>query len=113
MGSPLRRGAVVLACAALVPPSALAAGATHSWAQPQIKLVTSAGLFAGTPATFQPTAPLTEGALARVLGKLTGTLARDPSGAAAPVSLEHLDRTLVGALGLRDAAYRFSLAARN
>jgi hypothetical protein len=49
--------------------------------------------------------------LAAAIAKLTDTPAVTPSDAAAPVSMEQLDRSLVDALGLRDSAYRFYRAA--
>ena len=64
MGSPLRRLAAVCLPALLVPAAAFAAGSAHSWAQPQIKLVTRQGIFAATPATFDGSAGLTAGTLA-------------------------------------------------
>jgi cell wall-associated NlpC family hydrolase len=112
MGSPLRRLAAVCLPALLLPAAALAAGSTHSWAQPQIKLVTKQGLFTGSAATFDGSADLTQGALADALGKLTTIPAAAPSDGVAPVSIEELDRSLVDALGLADSAYRFRLAAR-
>jgi cell wall-associated NlpC family hydrolase len=108
----LRRAAAAIAVFFAFPAAASAAGSVHSWAQPQIKLVTGQGIFAGTPATFDASAPLTEGTLARVIAKLTGAPAELPSDAAAPVSMEQLDRALVDAVGLGDAAYRFYLGAR-
>jgi cell wall-associated NlpC family hydrolase len=111
MGSPLRRLVAVFLPALLLPAAALAAGAAHSWAQPQIKLVTRQGIFTATPATFAPSAELTAGTLASALTNLTGTPAPAPSDPAAPVSLEQLDRSLVDTLGLGDSAYRFYRAA--
>ena len=113
MGSPLRRLAAVCLPALLLPAAALAAGSTHSWAQPQIKLVTKQGLFAGSPATFDASADLTQGALAGALGKLTNAPAAAPSDGVATVSIEQLDRSLVDALGLAGSAYRIRLAARD
>src|SRR5438067_6001822 len=111
MGSPLRRLAAACLPALLLPAVALAAGSTHSWAQPQIKLVTKQGLFAASPATFDGSADLTQGALAAALARLTNAPAAAPSDGVAPVSIEELDRSLVDALGLADSAYRFQLAA--
>src|SRR5436309_7378219 len=110
MGS-LRRLAVVCLPVLLLPTAALAAGSTRSWAQPQIKLVTKQGIFAGTPATFGGSGDLTAGALAAALTNLTGTPAPASSDLSAPVPLEQLDRSLVDALGLGDSAYRFYRAA--
>jgi len=110
----MTRLAAACAFAAALPAAALAAGSGSdgAWAQPQIALVTSSGLFAGTPATFQGGDPLTQGALAAALAKLTGAPATAPADGAADVTMEQLDRALVDALGLRDTAYRFWLAAR-
>ena len=112
MGSPFRRLAAVVLPALLLPAAALAAGSVHSWAQPQIKLVTERGIFAGSAATFQGSDPLSQGALTGAIANLTGTPPPTADDANAPVSLENLDRALVDALGLSDSAYRFRLAAR-
>src|SRR5579864_7585537 len=104
MGAFLRHTAAACACLAILAPAAFAAQSTHSWAQPQIKAVTRAHIFVGTPATFRAADALTEGTLARVLAKLTNTPARHPFNGATPVTLEQLDRALVRVLGLRDAA---------
>jgi len=112
MGSMPRRLAACAAFLALLPTAALAASPPRSWAQAQIALVTGQGLFASTPATFDADAPLTQGALDDALGRLTGGGVVPVDGAAS-VSVEQLDRSLVGALDLSDAAYRFHRAARN
>jgi cell wall-associated NlpC family hydrolase len=111
MGSPFRRLAAVVLPALLVPAAALGAGSVHSWAQPQIKLVTTRGIFAGSVDTFQGSDPLSQGALAGAVANLTGTTPVPDGDPNAPVSMEDLDRTLVDALGLADSAYRFRLAA--
>src|SRR5205085_3899253 len=67
--------------------------------------------FAGSPATFDGNAELTQGALADAVDKLTNTAPAAPSDRVATVSIEELDRSLVDALGLADSAYRFRLAA--
>src|SRR5205823_8843017 len=92
MAVPLRRLAAVCLTALILPATALAAGSVHSWAQPQIKLVTRQGIFADTPATFHPDDPLTQGALAAALAKLTAAAPATPTDSEAPVSLEELDR---------------------
>jgi len=112
MAPPLRRLAAVAVAALLLPAAGLAAGSVHSWAQPQIKLVTKRGIFAGSATTFDGTAPLTEGALVGAVATLTGTTPSPASDPSAPASIEELDRSLVDALGLGDSAYRFRLAAR-
>jgi len=113
MGPSLRRLAAAFVPALLLPAAALAAGSVHSWAQPQITLVTKQGIFAGTPATFDADADLTRGALADAVARLTGSTSTSPAAtdATATVSMEQLDRSLVDALGLGDAAYRFYRAA--
>ena len=78
------------------PPSAPPAS---SWADPQIRAVTAAGILGDDPATFRPTDPLTRGELADALvawGKPAATPA-DPSKL---VTMSELDAQLVGALGL-------------
>jgi cell wall-associated NlpC family hydrolase len=112
MARSLRRLAAVVLPALVLPAAALGAGSMQSWAQPQIKLVTEQGIFTGTPATFDGSAPLTEGALASAIARLTGTPAATAPDPSAPVSMEDLDRSLVGALGLADSAYRFRIAVR-
>jgi len=111
MAVPLRRLAAVCLTALILPATAIAAGSVHSWAQPEIKLVTAQGIFGGTPATFRPDDPLTHGALAAALAKLAATPTTTPMDTEAPVSLEQLDRSLVDAVGLRDSAYLFYRAA--
>ena len=50
------------------PAPAPSAPATKSWADPQIRIVTAAGILGDDPATFRPTDPLTRGELADALG---------------------------------------------
>jgi cell wall-associated NlpC family hydrolase len=102
----------VALCCAIFPTSALAAGSSGSWASAQIKLVTAHRIFLGSPATFRPQAALTEGTLARVVGRLTDTPAKKPHAPTTPVSMAGLDAALVSALGLRDAAAEFYRGAR-
>jgi len=102
-----------LLCLALVLP-AVAAGSTRtSWAQPQIKVVTSHGLMGGDAATFNPDSPLTQDALAQLIADLTDQIAALPAVPSAPVTMAGLDSSLVKALGLRDAAAAFALGARS
>jgi cell wall-associated NlpC family hydrolase len=112
MGSMPRRLAACAAFLALLPTAAFAASPPRSWAQSQIALVTGQGLFAGTPATFDADAPLTQGALEDALGRLTGG-GVIPADGTASVSMEELDRSLVDALDLGDSAYRVYSAARS
>ena len=86
--------------------------AAKSWADPQIRIVTAAGILGSDPATFRPTDPLTRGELAAALavwGKPVATPA-DPSRL---VTMSELDAQLVGALGLTPAARRIRIAARD
>jgi cell wall-associated NlpC family hydrolase len=113
-GLPIKKLVFVVTCLAVFPVAgnAVAATVARSWAQPQIKLVTKLGLFAGTAATFRPQDPLTASTLAQAVAELTGAPAKTVADPAAPVSMESLDATLVRALGLGDTAYRFYLSAQ-
>ncbi len=105
------RRLVIVACffAVLVPP-ATAANTHQSWAQSEIALVTSRGLFPAPPADFRPADPLTADALAALVAGLGGAPA--PAAAGRPVSIAGLDAALVDALGLRAAAREFAAGAR-
>src|SRR5690242_19039741 len=107
-----RRLAALLACVFLLP-SAAAEASGRSWAQPQIKLVTSAGIFPATPGAFDPDGVLDQATLTQAIAALTATPPAAPGNPLAPVSVDQLDRSLVDALGLRDAASRFYGAAAN
>ena len=110
-GSAVSRLAAVICSFAVLPAAALGASPPRSWAQPQIKLVTAAGIFDGTAAAFDPSAPLTEGALAGAVTRLTSTPWAPSADANAPVSLEALDASLVRAVGLSGAASLFDRGA--
>jgi cell wall-associated NlpC family hydrolase len=101
-----------LLCLSLVLPAVAAGSAKTSWAQPQIKIVTSHGLMGGDAATFKPDSPLTQGALAELTADLTDQEASAPAVPTAPVTMAGLDASLVKALGLRDAAAAFAVGAR-
>ncbi|MEY2440859.1 MAG: peptidoglycan DL-endopeptidase CwlO, partial [bacterium] len=101
-----------LLCLSLLLPAVAAGAAKTSWAQPQIKLVTSHGLMGGDASTFKPDLPLTQSALADVVAELTDQEAAAPAVPEAPVSMAGLDGSLVKALGLRDAATAFASGAR-
>jgi cell wall-associated NlpC family hydrolase len=90
----------------------VADGAKTSWAQPQIKLVTSQGLMGGNPASFKPDSPLTQNALAYLVAGLTQQEAAVPAAPEAPATMASLDASLVKGLGLRDAASGFARGAR-
>lgn len=101
---------MVLACLAFVSP-AYGANTQASWASRSIALVTARGIFPGPAATFQPTAPLSRGALVDALQQL-GETTTSPADAGAEVSIAQLDASIVDALGLRSAARDFYLGAR-
>jgi len=106
-----RRLLLVLLCAcALVAPAADAKQAP-SWAAAEIKAVVAAGLLAPRVAEFRPDDALTQGELTEALAVLTEDDSRVTTGTA-PVTMAQLDAQVVRALGLKDAAYRFLLAAR-
>jgi hypothetical protein len=91
----------------------------RSWAQPQIRAVVEAGLFAGPVAGFGPQKPLTQRALADALDALS-LAAEEPAApayrAAVPgraVTIRELDAALVGRLGLGDAARAVTAALRD
>src|ERR1051326_1740978 len=109
----MRRGVLLpFLCLCLVLPPLAAGSAKTSWAQPQIKLVTSHGLMGGDLSTFEPDSPLTQGALADLVAELTDQVTTSPAAPAAPVTMAALDSTLVRTLGLRDAAAAFTQGAR-
>lgn len=93
------------------PPVPPAAAPTKSWADPQIKVVTAAGILGSDLATFRPTESLTRGELAQAL--ITwGKPAATPADPARLVTMSELDAQLVAALGLSPAARRIRIAAR-
>ena len=105
----MRRLAAVVLCALALPASA---GATRSWAQPQIQTVVEAGLFADSVATFKPQKPLTQRALAAALETLALT-AEEPVAytyrvvvPGRAVTIRELDAALVAYVGLGDSARR-------
>ena len=104
---------LALCCFAVLPWPASGATATDAWAKNAIALVTSRGIFPGTPATFRPTDPLTSGELAGLLSALGEPAAQDPALPLASVSVADLDAALVGALGLRPVAAQFADVARS
>ena len=102
----------VLLCAALALVFASPAVAAGSWAQPQIKLVTSKGLMGGRPSPFRPNDPLTQGELADLVTGLTGTVPPPAADPAVPVTIAQLDAQLVRAIGLLPVAREFSAGVR-
>jgi cell wall-associated NlpC family hydrolase len=101
-----------LLCLSLFLPTVAAGAAKTSWAQPQIKLVTSRGLMGGDASSFKPDAPLTQNALAQVVADLTEQDAPATFAPENPVTMTALDASLVKALDLRDAAGEFARSAR-
>ena len=99
------------ACLALGAPTIVLAAAKRSWAQAEIRLVTSRGLMGGDPTTFRPDAPLTRGALDDLVAGLTETLPA-ATGNPGPVSVASLDQSLVRALDLSDDARIFASGMR-
>jgi NlpC/P60 family/S-layer homology domain len=97
----------VCACLALGAPTIVLAAAKRSWAQAEIRLVTSRGLMGGNPATFRPDAPLTRGALDDLVAGLTETLPVATGNPGEPVSVAGLDQSLVRALDVSDDARIF------
>jgi len=135
----MRRHILMLAlAAALVPPAAIAASGSASWAKPQIAVVVAHGLMgASDPASFRPDDPLTKGALTNLATGLAAELAPPDSAtttttlptttttttttaaasapvadANAPVTMAQLDSRLVGVLSLGPAASAFARGAR-
>jgi len=109
----MRRHLLLLLFLSLILPAVAAGAAKTSWAQPQIKLVTSHGLMGGDAATFKPDSPLTQGALAELTADLTDQEVTAPAVPTALVTMAGLDSSLVKALGLRDAAAAFAAGARS
>ncbi len=103
-----------LAVPPAVPPSAAVAGPSEpggpSWADAQIKVVTSTGLLGTDPSTFRPADPLTRGELAAALAAW-GKRRTTPADPTRLVTMRELDAQLVGALGLTEAAKRIRRAA--
>lgn len=102
----------VLICLGLALVFASPAAAAGSWAQPQIKLVTSKGLMGGQASAFRPNDPLTHGELADLVTGLTGSVAPMAADPAAPVTIAQLDAQLVRAIGLLPVARMFSSGVR-
>ncbi len=108
----MRRYALLtVLCLTLAAPAFAAAGTT-SWAQREIRAVTSRGLMGGKAASFQPDAPLTQAALADLVAGLTERPAASPAEPTAPVTMAKLDSALVTALGLRADSAAFAAAAK-
>lgn len=106
----MRTGLIVAALVVLALGTAAPAGAA-SWAQPQIRVVVDNGLMGPSVAGFRPGYPLTRRALGQAVANLTGQaqVVVDPGRA---VTMAELDRALVRAAGLRNAAILFQTKAR-
>jgi cell wall-associated NlpC family hydrolase len=106
---------VALAGACLLAPVAVAADsgpAAATWAKREIRLVVGQGLMAPDVASFRPADTLTRGELAELVTGLTGAETKPPARPNTTVTMAELDRRLVGALGLQDAAATFTAGAR-
>lgn len=100
-------------CALVVAASASAAKAPpRPWAQAEIRSVVERGLMGPSAGSFRPNEPLTQGELSELVAALTESVPAPAINPLAPVSIAQLDARLVRALGLRDAAYRFSGGTR-
>src|SRR5690349_1939648 len=93
-----RRALLPLLCLALVLPAGAAGAAKQSWAQREIRLVTSRGLMGANAATFKPDAPLTQQALSDLVAGLTDKEPAAPADPSTPVTMAKLDSKLVAAL---------------
>jgi hypothetical protein len=103
----------VVLCALLLAPSASAARTPpRSWAQGEIRTVVERGLMGPSAGSFRPNEPLTQGELSELVAALMESAPVPAVNPLAPVTIAQLDARLVRALGLRDAAYRFSGGAR-
>jgi cell wall-associated NlpC family hydrolase len=102
----------VLAIALLAATPSLASAAKRSWAQREIKLVTSKGVMSAPGGAFRPDDALTQGELAELATALSGDPTRVPASPSGRVTIAQLDAQLVGALGLGDEATLFYRAAR-
>jgi cell wall-associated NlpC family hydrolase len=104
---------LVVLCALLLAPSASAARTPpRSWAQGEIRTVVERGLMRPSAGSFRPNEPLTQGELSELVAALMESVPVPAVNPLAPVTIAQLDARLVRALGLRDAAYRFFVAAR-
>lgn len=83
-----------------------------SWAAAPIGAVTTSAALGNDPATFRVSAPLSRGELAEALAAW-GKPSPVPADPARLVTVRELDARLVAALGLRSAARRIRVAARD
>ena len=110
----MRRRLFVYVCllALVAATPVFATGSKNSWAQAEIKLVTSRGLMGGSAANFRPMAPLTQAALRDLIAGLTGSQPTAVASPAGPVTVAELDAKLVHGLDLSASARAFSHGAR-
>jgi cell wall-associated NlpC family hydrolase len=111
----MRRVLLILAALLVLLPAvpASAAKPRSQWASGDIQLVTERGLMGGDAIGFRADDIVTRGELAELLAGLTGAEPVPVSDPSAPLNLQELDGRLVNGLGLKDAAARFSRAARD
>jgi cell wall-associated NlpC family hydrolase len=102
----------LLALALLASAPALASATKRSWAQREIKLVTSQGLMSAPGGTFRPNDPLTQAELTELVTGLSAEPTRASAAAPGKATIAQLDAQLVDALGLGDEAALFYRAAR-
>jgi hypothetical protein len=85
---------------------------SQSWAAPQIAALVAAGVMGSEPAAFRPDDPISAGELYDAFVAL-GRPAQAPADPVRTVPMRELDARLVRALGLRPAAARVRVAARD
>jgi cell wall-associated NlpC family hydrolase len=98
------RPAALLALLGVLALGSSPAGAA-SWAQPQIRVVVAEGLMGPSVSGFRPQAPLTRGALANAVARLTG-VAQTPAHPGRAVRMRALEHGLVRAAGMLGTARR-------
>ena len=108
----MRRYALLTVLCLIVAAPAFAAARTTSWAQREIRAVTSRGLMGGKAASFQPDAPLTQAALADLVAGLTERPAASPAEPTAPSRWRSSTRRSSTALGLRADSAAFAADAK-
>ena len=106
----MRRSILACLCVLALAVPAAQAKPRASWAAAQIAQVTKAGLLGGHAASFRPDDAISGAELEELVAGLLPEAA--PGTPAAAVTMASLDARLVRALGLGDAAYRFSRAVR-
>lgn len=87
-------------------------GLPRSWAAPEIAAVVAAGLMGPDVVSFRPDDAVTDGELADALAGLGRSVA-PPLDRSRALTMRELDAKIVSALGLRQAATRIRVAARD